>query len=157
MGCWTSTTVAISWCVWYKNSHKSYLPFSGPEEKEKARSCQQCPACYIITMFIGFLFSQWQKGHLPTAAFQSSSKISCETYWGTDQSSLTPPIKLQEDSAIAILEPSSAIQPLHISDNFSICFLFVHKLLSSVWKIIPWSLPTVIMKLKVTVCFLNMI
>lgn len=40
----------------------------------------------IITMFIGFLLSQWQRSHLPTAgALQWSSHISCETP-GTAQS-----------------------------------------------------------------------
>lgn len=91
--CRPSTAVAVSWCVCHINSHKLYLPFSGPEQEAKAAhwSCQQCCAFYIITMFIGFLFSQWQKGHLPTATLQRSFKISCETCRGTDQSSPTAP------------------------------------------------------------------
>lgn len=70
-----------------------------------AQSCQQCPAFYIITMFIGFLFSQWQKSHLPTAALQPSSKISCETYWGLDP---PLPIKLQFKKIYPSLSTSQA-------------------------------------------------
>lgn len=59
---------------------------------EKNQSNPVCCIC-IITMFIGFLFSKWQRDHLPTAAPQSSPLISCETNRRTNQSSLTPPIK----------------------------------------------------------------
>lgn len=34
-----NTIVTISCCVWYKKSHKLYLPFSGPGEEEKAAHC----------------------------------------------------------------------------------------------------------------------
>lgn len=65
---------------------------SGPAQGEKqptTRSCWQSYAFYIITMFIGFLFSLWQKGHLPTAVLKSSSKTSYKTCCGTKQRSLT--------------------------------------------------------------------
>lgn len=134
--CWTSTLVGISWCVWYKKKKKKTLincicHSQGQKTRKKqpiAWSHQQCPALYVITMFIGFLFSQWQKGHLPTAA------LSCETYWRTNQSSLTPPIKLQ----LTILYPNPALQPLCLFLPF-LCNIFFLKYKG---KIIPFYLTT---------------
>lgn len=104
------------------------------KKQQIARSCQQCPAFYIITMFIGFLFSQWQRGHLPTAALQSGSKISCETYWGADQSALTPPIKLQFKKT----QCQAQLYNRYIFQQISsIFFLFCAQIFSLGWKMLP--------------------
>lgn len=122
--CRPSTAVAVSWCVCHINSHKLYLPFSGPEQEAKAAhwSCQQCCAFYIITMFIGFLFSQWQKGHLPTATLQRSSKISCETCRGNGSKLPDGPHRapVKEDAALAVSYTSPTKK--NLKPAFS-CFL----------------------------------
>lgn len=124
-----------------------------------ATSCQQSPAFYVITMFIGFLFSQWQKGHLPTAALQSSSKISCETYRGADQSSLTPPIqlqfkKIQRSLFLTKLYNHCVFQKV---SPFASLLCTNYLVLGGKWSFNPPLMPTVIIKLNVTLWSLNII
>lgn len=75
----------------------------------------------IITMFIGFLFSQWQRSHLPTAALQSSSDISCETL-GTAQS-------------CRLLPSTSSSQrgPIRATLSTTVLDLFCFFLFASIW------------------------
>lgn len=84
-------------------------------------------AFYIITMFIGFLFSQWQRGHLPAAALQLSSNISCGThcewikaFW------LLPP----STSSVCSIEAQ-------LYNLYVYYFHFVSKWFGSGWEIIP--------------------
>lgn len=89
-------------------------------------------------MFIGFLFSQWQKGHLPAAALQSSFKISWETYLEMDQSTPTPPLApVQEYSELVIPFSSTAHQSMHFrrcsNNTCSHTFLFVLSLYSVIF------------------------
>lgn len=89
-------------------------------------------------MFIGFLFSQWQKGHLPAAALQSSFKISWETYLEMDQSTPTPPLApVQEYSELVIPFSSTAHQSMYFrrcsNNTCSHTFLFVLSLYSVIF------------------------
>lgn len=94
--------------------------WSGRQKKNAHFSIMYITFC-IITMFIGFLFSQWQRSHLPTAALQSSSDISCETL-GTAQS-----CRLLPSTSSSLREPIRATLSTTVLDLF--CFF----LFASIW------------------------